>query len=60
MQGARLLLNISKCDGKIQEACNISLSNDTSSGFDACSAIMMDFRWDFSLEMDFDFLMSIT
>ena len=45
MQGARLLLNITKCDGKIKEACNISLSNDTSSGFDACSAIMMDYRY---------------
>merc|ERR1711971_670209 len=32
--GARLLFNISKCDGKIKEACNISLSNDTSTGFD--------------------------
>ena len=45
MQGAKLLFNISKCDGKIQEACNISLSNDTSSGFEKCNRIMMDFRW---------------
>ena len=44
VQGAKLLLNISKCDGNIREACNISLSNDTSSGFDKCSRIMMDFR----------------
>ena len=43
-QGARLLLNISKCDGKITEACNISLTNDTSTGFDKCSGIMMDYR----------------
>ena len=44
MQGAKLLLNISKCDRKIREACNISLTNDTSTGFDTCSGIMMDFR----------------
>ena len=44
MQGARLLLNITKCDGKIKEACNISLTNDTSEGFDKCAGIMMDFR----------------
>ena len=44
MQGAKLLLNISKCDKKIQEACNISISKDTSSGFEKCSGIMMDFR----------------
>merc|ERR1712130_147549 len=42
--GAKLLVNISKCEGKIQEACNISLSNDTSSGFDTCFGIMMDYR----------------
>merc|ERR1719222_76734 len=42
--GAKLLLNISKCDKKIQEACNISISKDTSSGFEECSGIMMDFR----------------
>ena len=43
-QGARLLLNISRCDEEIQAACNITRTANSSDAVAGCYRVMLEYR----------------